>query len=205
MATLRARLELNLAQNTVPALRDYATELGALEKQAASARDYDTAAAVRKERLQVLAEAASQEKLALLLETRQPGLDPSAASEKIVLKIADAQLDGGVALDAVSGALTGWSHAGASATWKLPDLPAGGYEVVLRYASGPMEGGTVLVQETFFTLTSNINTTLKGPEEQNLGTLKIRDGSGTFKISAKTVLHDNLMQLLGVELLPANR
>lgn len=204
LATLRARLELTLAKNTLPALREYASELGSLEKQAVAARDYDTAAVVRSERLRVTAEAASQEKLALLLETRQQGLDSNSSSEKIVLKIGDAQLDG-VKLDAATGSLTGWSHPGASATWKLPDLPSGGYEVVLRYSSGPLEGGSVIVQEAFYTLTSNIVTTLKGFEEQNIGTLKIRDGSGIFKISAKTVLKDNLMQLQGVELLPANR
>jgi len=204
LATLRARLELKLAQNSLPVLREYMSDLSSLEKQAAAARDYETAGAVRKERLRVTVEAASQEKLALLLETRQPGPEARAAAERIVLKTSDAQLEG-VKLDAATGVLTGWSSPGASATWKLPDLPSGGYEVVLRYSSGALEGGSVIVQEAFYTLTSNIGTTLKGFEEQNIGTLKIRDGSGFFKISAKTVLKANLMQLQGVELLPANR
>ena len=203
LAVLRARLELSLAQNTLPALRDYIGELGGLEKQAVAARDYETAAAVRTERLRVTGEAASQEKLALLLATRQQGPDSKALAEKIVLKTTDAQLDG-VTLDSATGVLGGWTHPGSSATWKLPDLPAGGYEVVLTYASGALEGGSVIVQEAFYTLTSNISTTLKGFEAQNIGTLKIRDGSGTLKITAKTVLKDNLMQLQAVELLPAS-
>ncbi len=203
LAVLRARVELGLAQNTLPALKEYIGELGTLEKQAVAARDYETAAAVRTERLRVTAEAASQEKLALLLQSRQQGPDSKSSSEKIVLKTTDAQLDG-VTLDAATGVLTGWARPGASATWRLPDLTAGGYEVVLTYSSGALEGGSVLVQEAFYTLTSNISTTLKGFEAQNIGTLKIRDGSGTFKITAKTVLKDNLMQLQAVELLPAS-
>ena len=204
LTSLRAKMELSLAQSTLPALNDYATELGNLEKLAVGKRDYETAAAVRAERLRVTAEAESQEKLALLLQTRQQANDGKSNAAKIVLKIADATLEG-VTLDAATGTLTGWSAPGASASWKLPDLPPGGYEVVLRYSSGPLEGGSVMVQEAFYTLTSNIGTTLKGFEEQNIGTLKIRDGSGPFKIVAKTVLKSNLMQLQGVELLPANR
>ncbi|MDB6137172.1 MAG: hypothetical protein JWO94_244 [Verrucomicrobiaceae bacterium] len=204
LTSMRARLELALAQGTLPALRDYAGELAALEKRAVTARDYETAAAVRAERLRVTSEAASQEKLALLLETRRQTDETKATAGKIVLKITDATLDG-VSLDQATGVLTGWSAPGANATWKLPDLQPGGYEVILRYASGPLEGGSVIVQEAFYTLSATIGTTLKGFEEQNIGTLKIRDGSGPFKISAKTVLKTNLMQLQGVELLPANR
>ncbi|MDB6076180.1 MAG: hypothetical protein JWO89_3820 [Verrucomicrobiaceae bacterium] len=204
LTSLRAKLELGLAQGSLPALRQYIGELAALEKQAVAGRDYETASLVRTERLRATAEAAAQEKLALLLETRQQTEEGKGASAKIVLKISDAKLDG-VILDPSTNVLTGWSKPGASATWKLPDLPPGGYEVVLRYASGPLEGGNVLVQEAFYTLSGSIGTTLKGFEEQNIGTLKIRDGSGPFKIIAKTVLKNNLMQLQGVELLPANR
>ncbi len=204
LTALRAKLELNLAKGTLPTLKEYATELGTLEKQAVAARDYDTAAAVKAERQRVTTEAAAQEKLALLLESRQTAAESRPAAGKIALKIAEATLDG-VTLDAATGTLSGWASPGASASWKLPNLPPGGYEVVLRYSSGPLEGGSVIVQEAFYTLSANIGTTLKGFEELNIGTLKIRDGAGPFKIAAKTVLKSNLMQLQGVELLPANR
>ena len=203
LTSLRAKFELSLAQGTLPALREYAAELVTLEKQAVSARDYDTAIAARAEKQKVVAETAAQEKLALLLQSRQ-GAGDSGNAAKIVLKIGDAKLEG-VTYDAASESLTGWTAPGASATWKLPDLPPGGYEVVLKCSSGPLEGGTVMVQEAFYTLSSPITTTLKGFEEQNIGTLKIRDGSGIFKISAKAVVKSNLMQLQAVELLPANR
>ena len=77
--------------------------------------------------------------------------------------------------------------------------------MILKCSSGPLEGGTVQIKEAFYSLTGTISTTMKGVEEQNLGTLKIRDGSGTLKITALTVLKSNLMQLQSVELLPANR
>lgn len=204
LTALRAKLELNLAKGALPALKDYAAELSSLEKQAVTARDYETAGAVKAERQRVATEAGAQEKLALLLESRQTGPGNRPAMGKIALNVNEATLDG-VTLDTATGTLTGWASPGASAAWKLPNLPPGGYEVVLHYSSGPLEGGSVMVQEAFYTLSANIGTTLRGFEEINIGTLKIRDGSGPFKITAKTVLKSNLMQLRGVELLPANR
>jgi len=103
------------------------------------------------------------------------------------------------------GAITGWSKTGAAATWKLPSLPAGGYEVLLRYRCGAAEGGTLLVKETRYSLTATIESTLKGPEERNAGTLKISDGSGTFTLVVESLVTNNLMQLLAVELVPASR
>ena len=203
LTNLRAKFELNLAESTLPTLRDYAEALTTLEKQAVAARDYDPAGAVRSEHQRVTTEIASQEKLALLLKARQTTTDSNSSASRILLKISDAKLEG-VTLDAATQCLTGWA-AGASATWKLPDLPPGGYEVILKCSSGPLEGGTVQIKEAFYSLTGTISTTMKGVEEQNLGTLKIRDGSGTLKITALTVLKSNLMQLQSVELLPANR
>jgi hypothetical protein len=89
--------------------------------------------------------------------------------------------------------------------WRLPDLPPGGYEVILRYSSGPLEGGSVRVQESFYSLNADLGTTLKGFDDHNVGTLRVRDGAGQLKISAVKVLKDNLMQLQSVELVPANR
>ena len=199
---LQSKLETDLINATTPALKQYVTELQALEKKAAAARDYDTAIAVRSESQKIEAQIASQEKLSLLLEARQqPAVDD--AQEHIVLKPADAKLER-VRYDPKASVLTDWSGAGSSATWQLPSLPAGGYDVVLHYASGPLEGGSVLVQEMFYTLSAELGTTLKGFEEQNLGTLRVRDGTGIFKISAKTVLKSNLMQLQSVELVPTN-
>ncbi len=200
---LQAKLETDLIGTTTPVLKLYLSELQALEKKAAAARDYDTAIAVRNECQKIEAQIASQQKMALLLAARQQS-GSDEAQEHIILKAAEAKLER-VRYDATTGVLTDWSSPGASATWQLPNLPTGGYEVVLHYASGPLEGGSVLVQEAFYTLTAELGTTLKGFGEQKLGTLRVRDGSGLFKISARTVLKSNLMQLQSVELIPVNR
>ena len=76
---------------------------------------------------------------------------------------------------------------------------------MLRYRCGATEGGQLLIKEARFTLTTNIETTLKGPEERSAGTLKISDGNGTLSLSAQALVTDNLMQLLAVELVPATQ
>jgi hypothetical protein len=50
-----------------------------------------------------------------------------------------------------------------------------------------------------------MDTTLRGPEVKNLGTLKITDGSGSLRLTARTIVKSNLMDLIAVELVPANR
>ena len=61
------------------------------------------------------------------------------------------------------------------------------------------------VKEAKFHLSSQLDTTLKGPQEKNLGTLKITDGSSTLTLTATTLVKDNLMHLLGVWLVPATK
>lgn len=202
--SMQAKLEADLINATMPALKQLIIELLELEKKAATARDYDTAILVRNERQKLESQLASQEKIALLLAARQKSSTGDAQQERIVLNAADARLEK-VRYDSAAAVLTDWAAPGASATWTLPNLPPGGYEVVLHYSSGPLEGGTVLVQEAFYSVSSDLRTTLKGLGEQNLGTLRIRDGAGTLKVSAKTVLKSNLMQLQSVELIPSNR
>jgi hypothetical protein len=199
----QAQLEADLIAATTPVLRQQVTALSALEKRAAVTRDYDTAIAARNERSKIEAELSAQEKLALLLAAR-PGNEPAETQDRIILKAADAKLDR-VRLDPASGVLTDWSAVGASATWKLPGLPPGGYEVQLRYSSGALEGGSVLIQESFYSLTGDLQTTLKGFVDDTIGTLKIRDGTGQLRLSAKSLLKTNLMQLQSVELIPSNR
>jgi hypothetical protein len=203
LATRRAQFESELLGSTLPVLKQQVAELAALEKKAAAARDYDAAIAIRTERERIEVEISSQAKLLLLLEARQQSI-ASKPPERILLKPSEAQLSG-VRHDPTAGVLTGWTTAGATAVWRLPDLPPGGYEVILRYSSGPLEGGSVRVQESFYSLNADLGTTLKGFDDHNVGTLRVRDGAGQLKISAVKVLKDNLMQLQSVELVPANR
>lgn len=201
---LRTSHELALLQAGMPAMRQYVTELAALEKRCALARDYKGAIAARNERQSIEREIARIDKDALLLKTREQGLRSAMLPDQIVLMPEQAVLSD-VQREPGTGALTNWKRAGSSATWKLPDLPPGGYEVLLRYSCDALEGGGILVSEQTFTLSGTADTTLKGPTEKNFGTLKITNGNGTLTVTARSVLKSNLMHLYFVKLVPANR
>jgi hypothetical protein len=199
---LRRELDSTLSKVTVPVLRHYTANLQALERKAAAARDYELAIRLRDERHRYEGTITDQERRALAAAV--PVSAAAVATTAIDLPLSAAQLQG-VRLDSGLNRLTGWSSAGASAVWALPKLPPGGYEVVLTYESGALEGGSVVVQEAFYSLSADLRTTLKGPEAHSLGTLRIRSGDGQLKLTAKTVLRDSLMQLVKVELIPTAR
>ncbi len=203
LALLRIHFERSLIESSLTPLKKHLTELAVVERQRSDARDYLGAIEARDQRRKLEDELERLDKELLLLQTREQSLKASLLPDRIVLALDSAELMGGVRRE--GGALTNWSKPGTAARWKLPGLPLGGYEVILRYRCGAVEGGTVQVQENRFSLKGDIETTLKGPEEKNLGTLKITDGSGTLTILAAAVVKDNLMQLLAVELVPASR
>ena len=193
----RAMVEASLAP-----LKNHLIELSAVEKQRAEARDYAGAIALRQERRQVEDELERLDKELLLLQTREQSLKASTLPDKITLPLEQAQLSG---VRREGGGITGWSKIGAAASWKLPALPPGGYEVIIRYRCRALEGGVLDVREAKFHLSSQIDTTLKGPQEKTLGTLKVTDGSSTLTLAATTLVKDNLMDLLGLWLVPASR
>jgi hypothetical protein len=203
VAALRVSHEIAMLKAMAPTLREYLTELAALEKRLANARDYQGAIKAREERSAVEQQLARMEKEDLLLKTRESGLRSAALPDEIILMPEQATLDG-VKREPGTGALTEWKKAGAKATWKLPDLPPGGYEVVIRYSCDLVEGGSLSIGEQAFTLSGTADTTLKGASEKNFGTLKITNGSGLLTIMAKTVLKTNLMDLHFIKLIPAN-
>ncbi|MGV3659519.1 MAG: hypothetical protein ACO1TE_05025 [Prosthecobacter sp.] len=202
IASLRMSFERRLIESSLKPVKDQITALATLEKQFAEAHDYDAAITARDERKRLQNELNRLDKELLLLQTREQAVKVSTLPERIKLPLDAATLAG---LRREGGAITGWSKVGSSATWKLPVLPPGGYEVMLRYRCGAAEGGTLLIKETRFTLSASIETTLKGPEERNAGTLKISEGAGTLTLAAQSLFTNNLMQLLGVELVSASR
>ena len=204
LAAMRTTHELSVRQAGVPALRQHLSELAALEKRCASTRDYSGAIAARNERQMIEREISRIEKESLLLKTRDQSLRSALLPDQIILMPERATLSG-VEREPGTGALTNWKKAGASATWKLPDLPPGGYEVLVRYSCDALEGGSISINEQAFSLSGTADTTLKGPAEKNFGTLKITNGSGSLTIAARTVLKTNLMHLYFVKLVPANR
>ncbi|MDB6003459.1 MAG: hypothetical protein JWR15_446 [Prosthecobacter sp.] len=202
IALLRLSYERDLIEASLAPVKEQIRTLGTLEKQFAADRDYDDAITARDERKRLQNELARLDKELLLLQSRELALKTSLLPDRIKLTLDTATLTD---LRHEGGAITGWSKVGATASWKLPALPPGGYEVMLRYRCGAAEGGTLLIKETRFTLTTSIETTIKGPEERNAGTIKLSGGSGTLTLVAQALVTNNLMQLLGVELVPTSR
>lgn len=202
IALLRLSYERDLIEASLTPVKEQIKTLGTLEKQFAAERDYDDAITARDERKRLQNELARLDKELLLLQSRELALKTSLLPNRIKLPLEAASLTD---LRHEGGAITGWSKVGAAASWKLPALPPGGYEVMLRYRCGAAEGGTLLIKEARFTLTTSIEATLKGPEERSVGTLKISDGSSTLTLVAQALVTNNLMQLLGVELVPTSR
>jgi hypothetical protein len=202
IALMRLSFERDLVEAILSPVKEQITTLISLEKQFATERDYDAAITARDERKRLQNELARLAKELLLLQTREQVLKTSLLPDRIKLPLEAATLSG---LRFEGGAITGWSKVGAAASWKLPALPPGGYEVMLRYRCAAAEGGKLLIKEARFTLTTSIETTLKGPEERSAGTLKISDGSSTLTLSAQALVSDNLMQLLALDLVPASR
>ena len=199
----RVGFDLGLLRASLPAMRRHAADLRAHEARLAAARDYEAAIPARDERQAVEREIARLEKEDIILTTREQALRSVLLPDRIVLALDKAILSD-VIYDPARKVLTGWKRSGTGATWSLPALPPGGYEVVLRYSCDALEGGSILVKETVYTLSAPLGTTLKGPTEKNIGTLKVSNGSGTLSILATNVLRDNLMNLHSVELIPAN-
>jgi hypothetical protein len=193
-----------LLEASLGPLKTALSKLDELAIASARARDYEKAIAARGEREHIETELDRIAKEMLLLETREKLLITALLPDRILLPLAQARLEG-VRWDEQKQALTQWQRPGAYAEWTLPNLPPGGYEILLTYQCSPIEGGTVAVTEKTYALAGQMDTTLRGPEVKNLGTLKVTDGSGPFRLAARTVVKSNLMDLQAVELVPANR
>ncbi len=204
LAAMRAAAELRLARAFLPLLRKQAVDLLSLERQLAGSGDFEGAIAARNERQAVEKEASRLEKEELVLRSREQGIKSAMLPDEIVLMPDQAVLKG-VAREPGTGALINWKKPGDSATWKLPGLPPGGYEIVLRCSCSFSEGGSVVLREQSFTLGGSVDPLAQNPAEKNLGTLKITNGAGTLALEARTVDKDNLMRLHYIKLLPASR
>ena len=193
-----------LLEASLGPLKTALSRLDELALTLARERNYEDALALRAERQRIEAELERIAKELLVLEAREKLLTSALLPDRLLLPLDKARLDG-VRWDAQKQCLTDRSRPGASAEWSLPGIPPGGYEVVLTYQCNLIEGGTLQVSEKTFTLSGEMDTTLRGPEQKKLGTLKVSDGSGPLRITARTVVKSNLMDLYAVELVPANR
>lgn len=199
LRALKAGLRRTLITATLPEMKQYREELAALEQKQATAQEFANAIKTRDTRLKVEQQISTLVQEANMLATR-PSVDNAARlAARIELKLSDAKLTG-AQLDSMDGALSGWGTAGASATWQLPGLPAGGYEVVLRYSGGD---GEVVLQETFYSLKSPCKGDAAKPVEQNLGTLRIKEGTGTLTLTALPPEKSASLKVYSLVLIPS--
>lgn len=201
-ALWRLSVDRALLEASLGPVKKQLIALDELEKQRATARDYEGALAVRTERRKLEGLLVQLDRELARLGMREQALRTAAVPGRLSMPLEQAVLDGVVHQ---GGVLSGWSREGATATWQLPSLPPGGYEVIIRYRCGPLEGGILEVREAHYHLEAPIETTLKGPQEKNLGTLKITDGNGKLTLQGRALLKGSLMDLLGLWLVPAAR
>jgi hypothetical protein len=199
---LRAQFRESLPSAILPEQREYHAQLAEVEKKLAAAHDYAGAIQARDERVALEQEITAYEQELPRLAARASGAE-QLLPERIVFKPSDAKVSG-VTLEK-DGALTQWSTPQASATWKLPKIPAGGYEVFLKYASGKDDPAGFLVKENFYFLRGKTIPTNNKPLEKNLGTLRIHDGEGTLTLTAESIPKNSSLRLLALELAPVNR
>ncbi len=203
LRTLRASFRQELLSAVLPENRAYIGQLKELEGELATARDYRASIKVRDERL-----ALEQDLTAF--EQELPGLAARAAGrtallpERILFRPQDATLSG-LNLEK-EGALTGWgSPQGGTATWKLPGIPAGGYEVFVTYTCANGGSAAFEVRESFYVLRGKAPAPAPDAMGKNLGTLRIRDGTGTLTLASDSVSQPAQLRVVAVELAPVNR
>jgi hypothetical protein len=167
------------------------------------ARDYAAAVKVRDKRLALEQELTAFEQELPGLAIRATG-QTALLPERIVFHPKDATLSG--ADLEKDGTLTGWgSRQGCSATWKLPGVPAGGYEVILRYISDGGGSAAFEVRESFYVLRGKVTAPAEKQAEKNLGTLRISDGAGTLTLAADGVSPPTQLRVVALELAPVTR
>jgi len=203
LRTLRAAFRQALLTAILPEKRAHAAGLRQLEKRLASTRDYAAAMKVRDERLALEQEITAFEQELPGLAIRATG-QTALLPERIVFHPKDATLSG--ANLEKDGAITGWSSPqGCSATWKLPGIPAGGYEVILKYSCAEGEGAAIEVRESFYVLHGKVTAPAEKQTEKNLGTLRIRDGAGALTLAADGASPRAQLRVFALELAPATR
>jgi len=195
--SLRSALQKELLAALMPEKKAYRDQLVAMEKRFAAEQDFANAIRVRNERLALEKELAGIEKEMAKLQTTPAAVE----STHIELKCATAK-SFGVQLDAAKGCLTGWDAPDAAAVWTLPDLPPGGYEVVLNCAGG---GGAVTLKESFYTLQGTLKPAKGDPVDQHVGTLRIRDGKGPLTLKVNSPEQSKALRVYSIVLLPSAR
>lgn len=201
LSLIKTQLRKDLLQALLPEKKQHREALLALEQKNAAAMDFAGAIKVRDERTALEKEIASIEREIPLLSSRAIALLGRGAPDRLEMHFADATLRG-VQLDPKGGFISGWDKDQASASWKLPDLPAGGYEVLLRYTA---EQGSIVIKESYYSLKGKLTAAKESPVEEKIGTLRIKDGKGTITLSTDNPQQSTSLHVYSLVLVPAVR
>lgn len=205
LARARAQFDLALSKVLLPEFENYARQLQRLELQLAQRSDWAGAIKARDERLLVQnridAAMARLGEPVYVLPPDQGGEPP----RDIFLQPRGAVLAGGLTVSLDRQALEGWSGE-SSASWTLPAIQPGGYELIVHYSS-PDGPATLQFAEEFFTLTGTLEATGGDGQSRwlNLGTLRIRNPAGGLKLRPVETVPPPSMRIKEVVLVPANR
>lgn len=121
MVQLRRQFESRALSNARLLSEQYANALASIIKESAAEGDYDQALAAQRRREQ-------------LINLYSQSLDDTALTNVILLKPADARINGAVGYDRGLNALAGWKTVGSIASWDVTRLTPGKYDVTLTYA-----------------------------------------------------------------------
>ena len=190
-----------LSRVLLPQEKRYIDELRRLEQSYAAEKNYATALLIKKERLK------AEVRIRSMGSAAAATVPKAVQSNAGVLSLtpADATLGGEAQADPTGTVLMGLGSEGASASWALPRLPTGGYEISIVYALA--EGGpTTVVKEAFFELSLALPATggSRSFEKTRIGVLKVREGSESLTLQIRGGAASDLL-VKSVEVRPAKR
>lgn len=122
LVQLRKQFEFRALASARLLAEQFANALTTIAREAGASGDYEQALAAQQRREQIAT-----------LYTKAAG--EAATSNVIVLKPGDARVNGAVNYDRASDALVTWRTVGSIATWEVPKMVPGAYEVTLVYSA----------------------------------------------------------------------
>ncbi len=201
----------------IQALEDeYATAIVAVrsdlgEKYLNALKELQVAFTTRRQIEQALLVKIERERITEILKTA-PLIDaPSAGAQPqhaVTLDISLAHCSGGARYDDDRRGIRKWGTIGATALWDLDaEIPPGRYEIILRYATGPNEGGAF---EVFAGGADSVQGSIAADPDADwstrrnmlAGTIVIGPDTRTFAITCTSLERAYLWILYGVTLAP---
>jgi len=201
---LRQKAEADLKIKIEKLRLNYMVALEKLQANLAKEGDLDGAVAVKNERERI-----EKQPIELigpqLAGGSRPRPDDQPKGEPVVVVAKDAVLTGGTIFDKKTNLVKGWSRYGATATWILPEFPAGYYKVKLNYHCGTLGGGLLSIsagRTERFTLAGSGSWADK--KTYDLG-VTYMSGGAKVVLSALEGRSREMIYVDSVELIPAPR